>query len=80
MSVFYPINFNSCIFGFQIYVIDSADHDRFDETGHQLSELLDEPKLKGVPVLIFANKMDLQLSKHQDDVSLCLQCNLQALI
>lgn len=52
-----------------IYVIDSADHDRFDETGHQLSELLDEPKLKGVPVLIFANKMDLQLSKHQDDIS-----------
>ena len=50
-------------------MIDSADHDRFDETGHQLSELLDEPKLKGVPVLIFANKMDLQLAKHQDDVS-----------
>eukprot|EP00794_Sanderia_malayensis_P005738 gene5738-6441_t len=42
-----------------IYVIDSSDQGRFDETGYELGELLDEPKLAGVPVLIFANKQDL---------------------
>ncbi|KAL8187416.1 UNVERIFIED_CONTAM: ADP-ribosylation factor protein 3 [Gekko kuhli] len=43
----------------QIYVIDSADRKRFEETGQELAELLDEEKLSGVPVLIFANKQDL---------------------
>jgi len=42
-----------------IYVIDSADRKRFEETGVELGELLDEEKLSGVPVLIFANKQDL---------------------
>ncbi|TRY74204.1 hypothetical protein DNTS_004369 [Danionella cerebrum] len=43
-----------------IYVIDSADRKRFEETGQQeLAELLDEEKLSYVPVIIFANKQDL---------------------
>merc|ERR1712029_374725 len=42
-----------------IYVIDSGDRKRFDETGQELSEILCEDKLAGVPVLIFANKQDL---------------------
>ncbi|XP_015205156.1 ADP ribosylation factor like GTPase 3, like 1 isoform X2 [Lepisosteus oculatus] len=42
-----------------IYVIDSADKKRFEETGQELSELIEEENLKGVPVLIFANKQDL---------------------
>ncbi|KAG8135688.1 hypothetical protein E2320_008688 [Naja naja] len=42
-----------------IYVIDSADRKRFEETGQELAELVDEEKLSGVPVLIFANKQDL---------------------
>ena len=44
---------------FQIYVIDSADRKRFEETGQELQELLSEEKLIGVPLLIFANKQDL---------------------
>lgn len=44
-----------------VYVIDSADPKRFDETGEELLELLEEEKLAGTPVLIFANKQDLQL-------------------
>uniref|UniRef100_A0A803SVU4 ARF like GTPase 3 n=1 Tax=Anolis carolinensis TaxID=28377 RepID=A0A803SVU4_ANOCA len=32
---------------------------RFEETGQELAELVDEEKLSGVPVLIFANKQDL---------------------
>eukprot|EP01116_Phalansterium_solitarium_P016986 TRINITY_DN4070_c0_g1_i1.p1 TRINITY_DN4070_c0_g1~~TRINITY_DN4070_c0_g1_i1.p1 ORF type:complete len:192 (-),score=26.21 TRINITY_DN4070_c0_g1_i1:127-663(-) len=42
-----------------IYVIDSTDKRRLDETGEELSTLLEEEKLAGVPVLIFANKQDL---------------------
>ncbi|XP_057369168.1 ADP-ribosylation factor-like protein 3 [Daphnia carinata] len=42
-----------------IYVIDSSDRRRFDETAEELSELLNEDKLEGVPLLVFANKQDL---------------------
>ncbi|KAJ7336482.1 ADP-ribosylation factor protein 3 [Desmophyllum pertusum] len=42
-----------------VYVIDSADRKRIEETGLELEELLEEEKLCGVPVLVFANKQDL---------------------
>ena len=42
-----------------IYVIDSADRKRFEETGHELQELLYEDKLLNVPLMIYANKQDL---------------------
>lgn len=42
-----------------IYVIDSADQKRFEETGQELQELLYEEKLVGVPILVYANKQDL---------------------
>ncbi|CAG0919800.1 unnamed protein product [Notodromas monacha] len=42
-----------------IYVIDSADRRRFEETGQELEELLVEEKLERVPLLIYANKQDL---------------------
>ncbi|XP_004409618.1 PREDICTED: ADP-ribosylation factor-like protein 3-like [Odobenus rosmarus divergens] len=42
-----------------IYVIDSADRKRFEETVQELAELLEEEKLSCVPVLTFANKQDL---------------------
>ncbi|CAF1092340.1 unnamed protein product [Brachionus calyciflorus] len=52
-----------------IYVIDSADRKRFDETGEELSELLAEEKLMGVPVLIFANKQDLMNSARASEIA-----------
>lgn len=42
-----------------IYVIDSADKKRFEETSVELNELLSEEKLATVPLLIYANKQDL---------------------
>lgn len=51
---------NFCFFLFtKIYVVDSADVKRLEETGQELSELLLEEKLKGVPLLVYANKQDL---------------------
>lgn len=42
-----------------IYVIDSADRRRMEETGLELQQLLDEEKLLHTPLLILANKQDL---------------------
>ncbi|KAL0965463.1 hypothetical protein UPYG_G00281560 [Umbra pygmaea] len=42
-----------------IYVIDSSDRKRFEETGQELAELMEDEKLSMVPLLIFANKQDL---------------------
>ncbi|PWA23446.1 hypothetical protein CCH79_00006056 [Gambusia affinis] len=56
-----------------IYVIDSADKKRFEETGllfvQELSELIDEENLKGVPVLIFANKQDLATASPASEIA-----------
>ncbi|KAH7731997.1 ADP-ribosylation factor-like protein 3 [Aphelenchoides avenae] len=52
-----------------IYVIDSSDRKRFDETALELSELLDEDKLKNVPVLIFANKQDLLTAAKASEIA-----------
>merc|ERR1712216_873217 len=42
-----------------VYVIDCSDRRRIDETGGELQELLQEERLAGVPLLVFANKQDL---------------------
>ena len=39
-----------------------------DETGVELNQLLDEEKLAGVPLLIFANKQDLMNAMGPDEV------------
>ncbi|EFC50406.1 ARF/SAR family small GTPase [Naegleria gruberi] len=41
-----------------IYIVDSADHNRLKESKQELFHLLEDPDLKNVPVLIFANKRD----------------------
>ncbi|KAF7705406.1 hypothetical protein HF521_020692 [Silurus meridionalis] len=56
-------------FKLNIYVIDSADRKRFEETGQELAELLDEEKLSGVPVLIFANKQDLLTAAPASEIA-----------
>ncbi|XP_050389784.1 ADP-ribosylation factor-like protein 3 isoform X2 [Patella vulgata] len=52
-----------------IYVIDSADRKRFEETGEELTELLEEEKLSGVPVMVFANKQDLVTAAPASDIA-----------
>merc|ERR1711916_74707 len=42
-----------------VFVIDSADRQRLKESGEELNTLLEEEKMAGVPVLVFANKQDL---------------------
>lgn len=52
-----------------IYVIDSADKRRMEETGVELQQLLDEEKLSHVPVLVFANKQDLASALSPAEIS-----------
>ncbi|KLO12842.1 ARF/SAR protein [Schizopora paradoxa] len=42
-----------------IYVIDSSDKDRLELARSELLTMLDEEELKGVPLLVFANKQDM---------------------
>ncbi|KAF5394608.1 Ras gtpase [Paragonimus heterotremus] len=42
-----------------IYVIDSTDPDRFDETRDAFDKMIRNPTLESVPLLILANKQDL---------------------
>jgi GTPase SAR1 family protein len=53
----------------QIYVIDSADKRRMEETGEELGQLLEEDKLSEVPVLIYANKQDLMSAMAPDEIT-----------
>ncbi|VDK43166.1 unnamed protein product [Anisakis simplex] len=57
----------------KIYVIDSSDRKRFDETGLELLELLEEEKLKSVPLLIYANKQDLVTAAKASEIAEGLQ-------
>ncbi|XP_062506920.1 ADP-ribosylation factor-like protein 3 isoform X1 [Corticium candelabrum] len=56
-----------------IYVIDSADRKRFEETGEELAHLLEDEKLQGVPLLVFANKQDLFSAAPASEISTGLQ-------
>ncbi|XP_029300076.1 ADP-ribosylation factor-like protein 3 isoform X2 [Cottoperca gobio] len=53
----------------EIYVIDSSDRKRFEETGLELAELLEEEKLAAVPLLIFANKQDLMTATPASELA-----------
>ncbi|KAL4090291.1 PREDICTED: ADP-ribosylation factor-like protein 3 isoform X1 [Diuraphis noxia] len=59
-----------------IYVVDSADRKRVDETGFELNELLNDDKLLGVPVLVYANKQDLALAAKASEIAQELNLHL----
>lgn len=41
-------------------MIDCSDRKRLSETGNEFAELLADEKLNDVPIMIFANKQDLE--------------------
>ena len=48
--------------------MDSADDMRLKECAEELISLLQEEALKNVPMLVFANKQDLQFALDADEV------------
>merc|ERR1711966_586956 len=51
-----------------VYVVDSADRRRLEEAGQELADLLEEDKLTGIPVLVFANKQDFISAVPQEEI------------
>ena len=51
-----------------VYVVDSADDVRLKESTDELISLLSEEALKKVPMLVYANKQDLQFALEADAV------------
>ena len=52
-----------------IYVVDSSDKDRIDESAEALAMILSDESMNGVPILIYANKMDLPNSLTVPQIS-----------
>ena len=52
-----------------IYVVDSSDRDRIAESAEALAMILSDESMRGVPVLVYANKMDLPNSMTVPQIS-----------
>ncbi len=51
-----------------MYVVDSSDEVRLKECTEELQSLLAEDNLKNVPLLVFANKQDLQFALDAEEI------------
>jgi ADP-ribosylation factor-like protein 3 len=51
-----------------VYVVDSSDEVRLKECTEELRALLTEETLKSVPLLVFANKQDLQFALDAEEI------------
>lgn len=51
-----------------IFVIDASDYSRVDEAKQALSEALSDYRMKGKPLLIFANKQDIEGAMQASDI------------
>lgn len=58
-----------------IYVVDSADRRRMEESAIELKQILDEERLSDTPLLIMANKNDLMNALEPSEVSEELDLN-----
>jgi len=50
--------------------VDSSDDYRITESNTELKTLMEENKLANVPLLVFANKQDIETSLSADEVIL----------
>lgn len=55
--------------------MDSTDKKRLEETSLELEDLMGEEELKQVPVLVYANKQDMNSALSSEEVATCLQLN-----
>jgi GTPase SAR1 family protein len=52
-----------------VFVVDSMDNSRFELAREELSRLLAQDELRGVPVLIYANKQDMPATTNPQVLS-----------
>lgn len=55
-----------------IYVVDASDRSRFNEAKNELDWILESDEMKGVPVVVLANKQDLPQAATPSDVAIRL--------
>ena len=58
-----------------MFVIDSSDQFRIEESGGELRKILEEDKLSNLPLLILANKQDLNFALAPDEIIDLLNLN-----
>ena len=51
-----------------VFVVDSSDEERLNECIEELNELLAEENLLKVPLLVYANKQDLQFALEAEEI------------
>eukprot|EP00434_Breviolum_minutum_P004564 symbB.v1.2.004027.t1/scaffold227.1/size261201/13 len=52
-----------------VYVVDSSDVRRLEESSRELRALLGEEKLAGIPTLVYANKQDLMSAASSEEIA-----------
>ncbi|KEG13050.1 ADP-ribosylation factor 3 [Trypanosoma grayi] len=58
-----------------VFVIDTSDMQRVEEAKSELHHILEEEKLTGVPLLVFANKQDILGAVTADEITTILGLN-----
>ncbi|TCD70147.1 hypothetical protein EIP91_004617 [Steccherinum ochraceum] len=74
-----------------VFVVDSSDRDKFETAQFELHQLLNQPTLRGVPLLVLGNKNDveghapvnelikaLHLDKIQNRPVSCYSCSMKS--
>lgn len=51
-----------------VFVVDSSDEERLNECVEELNSLLAEEGLAKVPLLVYANKQDLQFALEAEEI------------
>ncbi|KAM9968299.1 hypothetical protein ACTFIW_002737 [Dictyostelium discoideum] len=58
-----------------IFVVDSTDRERIDEVKEEIDNLLIQDELKGIQILIFANKQDMNNAMNTAEIVNSLDLN-----
>jgi hypothetical protein len=59
------------------YVVDAADHEKFETTKKELHDLLSKPPLSRIPLLVVGNKNDLPEAVGQEQLTEILYENFR---
>ncbi|EFA81606.1 ARF-like protein [Heterostelium album PN500] len=51
-----------------VYVVDAADHEKFEQSKQALQDLINKPPLMKIPLLVVANKNDLPNAASIDEI------------
>ena len=51
-----------------VFVVDSSDEERLNEVVEELQSLLAEEQLAKVPLLVYANKQDMQFALEAESI------------